>query len=98
MEISVQECLRWSPDDVHGEVMGDLSSRRCQILGTEQAGRLTKVRAIVPEAELYRYSTTLHSITHGRGTYHQEPHGYAETPPDVAAKVAAENKAEESHA
>lgn len=88
----------YTPDDVLGEVMGDLSSRRGQILGTEQAGRLTKVRAIVPEAELYRYSTTLHSITHGRGTYHQEPHGYAETPPDVAAKVAAENKAEESHA
>jgi elongation factor G len=82
----------YTPDDVLGEVMGDLSSRRGQILGTEQTGRLTKVKAIVPEAELYRYSTTLYSITHGRGTYHQEPHGYAEAPPDVAAKVAAENK------
>lgn len=81
----------YTPDDVLGEVMGDLSSRRGQILGTEQVGRLTKVRAIVPEAELYRYSTTLYSITHGRGTYHQEHHGYAEAPPDVAAKVAAEN-------
>lgn len=85
----------YTPEDVLGEVMGDLSSRRGQILGTEQAGRLTKVRAIVPEAELYRYSTTLYSITHGRGTYHQEHHGYAEAPPDVAAKVAAENKAGE---
>jgi elongation factor G len=84
-----------TPDDVLGEVMGDLSSRRGQILGTEQAGRLTKVRAIVPEAELYRYSTALFSITHGRGTYHQAPHGYAEAPPDVAAKVAAEHKGEE---
>lgn len=82
----------YTPDDVLGEVMGDLSSRRGQILGTEQAGRLTKVRAIVPEAELYRYSTTLYSITHGRGTYHQEHHSYAEAPPDVAARVAAENK------
>jgi len=84
----------WTPDDVLGDVMGDLSSRRGQILGTEQDGRLTKVKAIVPEAELYKYSTTLHSITHGRGTYRQKFHGYVEAPPDVAAKVAAENKEE----
>ncbi len=81
-----------TPDDVLGEVMGDLSARRGHILGTEATGRLTKVRAILPEAELYRYSTTLHSITHGRGTYHQEFHAYAEAPPDVATKVATENK------
>ena len=81
-----------TPDDALGEVMGDLSSRRGHILGTEAAGRLTKVRAILPEAELYRYSTTLHSITHGRGTYHQEFHAYAEAPQEVATKVAAENK------
>ncbi|MDZ4674573.1 MAG: elongation factor G [Gemmatimonadota bacterium] len=87
-----------TPDDVLGEVMGDLSARRGHIVGTEQAGRLIKVRAIVPEAELYRYSTTLYSITHGRGTYHVTPHGYAEAPPDVAAKVAAENEPQESHA
>ena len=61
----------WTPDDVLGDVMGDLSARRGQILGTEQDGRLTKVRAIVPEAELYKYSTTLHSITHGRGTHRE---------------------------
>ncbi|HYF38210.1 MAG TPA: elongation factor G [Gemmatimonadales bacterium] len=84
----------WTPDDVLGDVMGDLSSRRGQILGTEQDGRLTKVRAIVPEAELYKYSTTLHSITHGRGTHRQKFHGYAEAPPDVSAKVAAENSKE----
>ncbi len=84
----------WSPDDVLGDVMGDLSARRGQILGTEQDGRLIKVRAIVPESELYRYSTTLHSITHGRGTHHQAFHGYAEAPPDVTAKVAEENEKE----
>ncbi|HEX9165799.1 MAG TPA: elongation factor G [Gemmatimonadales bacterium] len=85
----------WTPDDTLGDVMGDLSGRRGQILGTEQDGRLTKVRAVVPEAELYKYSTTLHSMTHGRGTYRQAFHGYAEAPPDVAAKVAAEHKKEE---
>ena len=84
----------WTPDDVLGDVMGDLSSRRGQILGTEQDGRLTKVKAIVPEAELYKYSTTLHSITHGRGTHRQKFRGYAEAPPDISAKVAAENSKE----
>ena len=88
------EVTAWAPDDMLGDVMGDLSSRRGQILGTEQDGRLTKVRAIVPEAELYKYSTTLHSITHGRGTHRETFHGYAEAPPDVAAKVAAENQKE----
>ncbi len=84
----------WAPDDLLGDVMGDLSSRRGQILGTEPDGRLTKVRAIVPEAELYKYSTTLHSITHGRGTHRQKFRGYAEAPPEVAAKVAAESQKE----
>jgi len=81
----------WTPEDVLGDVMGDLSARRGQILGTEADGRLTRIRAIVPEAELYRYSTTLYSITHGRGTYRQRHHGYAEAPPEVTSKVAAEN-------
>ena len=88
----------WAPEEVLGDVMGDLSSRRGHILGTEQDGRLTKVRAILPEAELYRYSTTLHSITHGRGTHRQKFHGYAEAPPEVAAKVAAENEKEQAAA
>ncbi|HJS46754.1 MAG TPA: elongation factor G [Gemmatimonadales bacterium] len=84
----------WTPDDVLGDVMGDLSSRRGQILGTEADGRLTKVRAVLPEAELYRYSTTLHSITHGRGTFRRRFHGYVEAPPEVTAKVAAEGEKE----
>jgi elongation factor G len=84
----------WTPEDVLGDVMGDLSARRGQILGTEVDGRLTRVRAIVPEAELYRYSTSLHSITHGRGTFRHRFHGYVEAPPDVVAKVASDHKEE----
>jgi elongation factor G len=86
----------WTPDEVLGDVLGDLSARRGQILGTEQDGRLTKVRAIVPEAELYRYATSLHAITHGRGSYHHAFQGYVEAPPEVAVKVAAEHKKEEA--
>ena len=71
----------WAPSDLLGDVLGDLSPRRGQILSTEQDGRLTKVNALVPRAELYRYSTALHSITHGRGTHRERFHGYAEAPP-----------------
>ncbi len=85
----------WAPGDIMGDVMGDLSARRGQILGTDQDGRLTRIKAVVPEAEMYKYATTLHSITHGRGTFHQEPHGYAEAPPEVTAKIAAEHKKDE---
>jgi elongation factor G len=84
----------FTPDENLGEVMGDLSSRRGHILGTEPDGRLTKIKAMVPEAEMYKYSTQLHSITHGRGTFHAKFSSYQEAPPDVAAKVAAERAKE----
>src|SRR5256885_12916486 len=74
--------------------MGDLSSRRGQILGTEPDGRQVKIKALVPEAELDRYATTLHSITHGRGTYRAKFHVYQEVPPDAAQKVAEVRKKE----
>jgi elongation factor G len=89
MEIEV-----WTPDEYQGAVMGDISSRRGHILGTEKDGRLTKVKALVPEAELDRYATTLHSITHGRGTYRMKFHVYQEAPPDVAARVTEARKKE----
>jgi len=83
-----------TPDEYQGAVMGDLSSRRGQILGTEPDGRLVRVKALVPEAELDRYATTLHSITHGRGTYRAKFHVYQEVPPDAAQKVAEVRKKE----
>ena len=84
----------WTPEDYLGPVMGDLSSRRGQILGTERDGRLTKVKALVPEAELDRYATALHSLTHGRGTYRWKFHVYQEVPPEAAHKVIEARKKE----
>jgi len=84
----------WTPDEYQGAVMGDLSSRRGQILGTEKDGRLTKVRALVPEAELEKYATALHSLTHGRGTYRQKFHVYQEVPPEAVHKVVEARKKE----
>ncbi len=88
----------WTPSDMLGDVLGDLSPRRAQILSTESDGRLTKVNALVPQAELYRYSAALHSITHGRGTHQERFHGYAEAPPEVTTKVSTEHKKELAHA
>ena len=82
-----------TPDEYLGDVMGDLSSRRGQILGTEVVGSGqmgTRVRALVPEAELHLYATQLHSLTHGRGTFTRHHHGYEQMPPDAAQKVVEE--------
>jgi elongation factor G len=81
-----------TPSEMLGDVLGDLSPRRGHILTTETVGRHTRVKAYIPQAELYKYSTALHSITHGRGTHKERFHGYAEAPPEVTAKVAAESK------
>ncbi|MDX2194162.1 MAG: elongation factor G [Gemmatimonadales bacterium] len=82
----------WAPDELLGDVLGDLSGRRGHIVGTEPDGRATRVRAFVPQAELYRYATVLHALTRGRGRHHEQFHAYAEAPPEVAAKVAKENQ------
>ena len=73
---------------VVGDVMGNLSSRRGQILGTESAnGGGTIVRGHAPQAELHLYATDLNSMTHGRGTFTRRFHGYEQMPPEAAHKV-----------
>jgi elongation factor G len=77
-----------TPDEYLGDVMGDLSARRGQILGTESAdGGGTKVKGYVPQAMLHLYATDLNSMTHGRGTFTRRFHGYEQMPPDAAQKV-----------
>ncbi|MDQ3698161.1 MAG: elongation factor G [Gemmatimonadota bacterium] len=82
-----------TPDEYLGDVMGDLSSRRGHILGTEPGGDVpgTCVRAIVPQAELHLYATDLNSMTQGRARYTRRFKGYDEMPPDAAQKVISES-------
>ena len=80
------------PDDFTGDVMGDLSSRRGKILGMDPDGKWQVIRANAPLAELYKYSTTLRSLTQGRGTYTRNFSHYDEVPTDIAAKVVEEAK------
>jgi len=81
------------PEEFLGDVMGDVSSRRGRILGTESEGPFQVVRALVPLAELYKYSTHLRSLTQGRGLYEREFSNYEEVPRDTAEKVIAEHQA-----
>jgi elongation factor G len=78
------------PDDCLGDVLGDLSSRRAQILGTESAAadlKGTRVRAVVPQAELHLYASALQSMTHGRARLRREFRGYEEMPGEAAQRV-----------
>jgi len=80
-----------TPEDFTGNVMGDLSSRRGLVQGMEDiaggGGKL--VRAEVPLAEMFGYSTSLRSLTQGRATYTMEFKHYAEAPRQVAQEVMA---------
>ncbi len=75
------------PDEYMGSVVGDLNSRRGRILGMEPLGRTQVVKASVPQAEMYKYSTSLRSITHGRGVYHAQFSHYEEIPHQLAEKI-----------
>ncbi|MEJ2768931.1 elongation factor G [Mycetohabitans sp. B46] len=78
-----------TPEDFMGNVMGDLSSRRGIVQGMEDiaGGGGKVVRAEVPLAEMFGYSTTLRSLTQGRATYTMEFKHYAESPQHVADAV-----------
>ncbi|MGA7160093.1 MAG: elongation factor G [Bacteroidota bacterium] len=75
------------PEEHMGDVMGDLSSRRGKILGMDSDNNHQIIRALVPLKELYRYSTTLRSMTQGRGIHKQKFSHYEEVPHEVAVKI-----------
>ena len=81
------------PEDYMGEVIGDLNQRRGRILGMDADGHWQEVKAHVPLAELYKYSTSLRSLTQGKGLHERELYGYEPVPSDVTARVIAEAEA-----
>ncbi|MGD8276641.1 MAG: elongation factor G [Gemmatimonadota bacterium] len=76
-----------TPEAYMGDVIGDLNHRRGRILGMDQVGSKTIIRAVVPQAELYKYATTLRSLTQGRAVHTRTLRGYEEVPSHVAEKV-----------
>ncbi|MBU2497659.1 MAG: elongation factor G [Proteobacteria bacterium] len=82
MEITV-------PDDVMGDVMGDLNGRRGRVLGMDSQGRYQVIKASAPMAEVALYALDLNALTGGRGTFRMELSHYEEIPAQLAEKVIA---------
>ncbi|HEX9015902.1 MAG TPA: elongation factor G, partial [Chloroflexota bacterium] len=76
------------PEEFLGDVLGDLSSRRGHILGSDVRGTVQVVRAQVPLAEMFGYATELRSMTQGRATYSMEFSHYSPVPASVSEEVA----------
>jgi elongation factor G len=81
------------PEHYMGDVMGDISSRRGKIMGMDSEGAFQQIKAQVPQSEMYHYSTTLRSLTGGRGIHSEALSHYEEVPRDMEAKVTASAKA-----
>ena len=75
------------PEEYMGDVMGDLNSRRGQILGMEMRAGAQQIDAFVPLAEMFGYATDLRSRTQGRGQYTMEPSHYIELPKGLQEKL-----------
>ena len=80
------------PEDCMGKVMGDLSSRRGKIQGMDMEGTFQLIKAHVPAKELYRYSSTLRSLTGGRGVHAENFSHYEEMPREAEQRVIEESK------
>ena len=78
------------PEDYMGDVIGDLNSRRGQILGMEARPGAQQIDSLVPLSEMFGYATDLRSRTQGRGQYTMEPHSYVEIPKNIAEKIIAQ--------
>ena len=82
-----------TPDEYMGDVIGDLASRRAQVVGTQKRGTVTVILATVPLAELSGYATVLRSLSKGRATYYMEPSHYEEVPKNIQEKIIAKTVA-----
>jgi elongation factor G len=83
------------PEDVVGDVVGDLNSRRGRPLGMEAKGSVTEIKAEVPMSEVLDYARDLRQITGGRGDYTMEFARHEEIPAHLAQKVISEARSEE---
>ncbi len=80
-----------TPDEFMGDLIGDLSSKRAQIQGTEKKGNATVINALVPLAELSGYITAIRSMSQGRATAYIEPSHYEPVPSMITQKVIADS-------
>ena len=80
------------PDAYMGDVMGQITSKRGHVLGMDSGGGMQRLRAQVPQGEMFHYATELRSITQGRGRFSWRLDHYAEVPHTLSEKVIAEHE------
>ena len=81
------------PEEIMGDIIGDLNAKRARISGMDTQGDgTTVVRAQIPQAEALRYASDLRSITGGRGSFEMGFSHYEEVPGHVAERVVTEAK------
>jgi len=83
------------PEEVMGDVMGDLNGRRGRVLGMDSKGKYQVIKAQAPMAEVLQYALDLNAMTGGRGTFTMEHSHYEEVPAQLAEKVIAAAKEKE---
>lgn len=85
------------PDEYMGDVIGDLSSRRGKVLGSDSQVGITEIKAHIPMSEVLRYAPDLRSITGGQGVFTMEFDHYEEAPQPIVDKVIAEYQKAKGH-
>lgn len=77
------------PEEFLGQVIGDLSSRRAQIIGTETRGKIKVIKARIPLEAARGYATIIRGLTQGRGSFYMEPSHYQEVPKNIQEEIVA---------
>jgi elongation factor G len=78
------------PEEMVGNIMTDLQSRRAIILGIESLDNYQILKSVIPEAELYDYSTNLRSLTQGKATFHSKFHSFETVPKNIQQELVRE--------
>jgi elongation factor G len=87
MKVEIQ-----TPEDYMGDIIGDLSSRRGMVKGTEDKAGSTIINADVPLSSMFGYATSLRSMSQGRASFSMEMDHYEQVPASIAAEIAEKNK------
>ena len=82
--------IKATPEDYQGDIMGDLNRRRGQIQEISNKGNVAIVKAKVPLAEMFGYSTDVRTMSSGRASYSMEPSSFEETPPAIVNEIVKE--------
>ena len=81
-----------TPEEFLGDCLGDLNSRRAQILSMDQQANSQAIKAYVPLGETFQYATTLRSLTTGRASFSMELDHYAKVPNHIATEISGKGK------